>query len=176
MSTRAIYTFYGDQDAPRHVYKHHDGYPTGACEAIEAALGFAWTLPRYENDEFAAAFVAANKSHNRARLFELYRKAKKSKADRDAIKRYEGYEADGSGGGQVRLIAAASALAPAMEVAAQFAADAEFRYEIRCQDGELYVKAFATNYWDAPTETELWSGPLKQFRAWAEEYDKPDAA
>ena len=172
MSTRAVYTFIGDQDAPRHVYKHSDNYPTGACDAIEAALAFAWPLPRYENDEFAAAFVAANKSYRRERLFELYRKPKKTAADRDAIRLYEsGYE-----GGQVRLIAAASALAPAIEAAAQFAADAEYRYEVRCQDGELYVKAFATDYWTEVKETEIFSGPLKTMRAWAETYEKRDAA
>ena len=60
MSTRAIYTFKGFGET-HHVYKHHDGYPTGAARAFELALENAWTLPRYEPDEFAAAFVAANK-------------------------------------------------------------------------------------------------------------------
>jgi hypothetical protein len=60
MSTRAIYTFKGFGEA-HHVYKHHDGYPTGAAEALGKALALAWPLPRYEPDEFAAAFVAANK-------------------------------------------------------------------------------------------------------------------
>ena len=60
MSTRAIYTFKGFGEA-HHVYKHHDGYPSGAAQWLEAALELAWELPRYEPDEFAAAFVAANK-------------------------------------------------------------------------------------------------------------------
>jgi len=60
MSTRAIYTFKGFGET-HHVYKHHDGYPTGAAEAFELAIQNAWGLPRYEPDEFAAAFVAANK-------------------------------------------------------------------------------------------------------------------
>lgn len=60
MSTRAIYTFKGFGES-HHVYKHHDGYPTGAARAFELALQNAWGLPRYEPDEFAAAFVAANK-------------------------------------------------------------------------------------------------------------------
>jgi len=60
MSTRAIYTFKGFGES-HHVYKHHDGYPTGAARAFELALQNAWDLPRYEPDEFAAAFVAANK-------------------------------------------------------------------------------------------------------------------
>lgn len=63
MSTRAAYTFIDreGQDGTHHVYKHHDGYPSGALKAITAALRFAWDLPRFEADEFAAAFVAANK-------------------------------------------------------------------------------------------------------------------
>ena len=61
MSTRAIYTFKGFGEA-HHVYKHHDGYPTGAARAFELAIQNAWRLPRYEPDEFAAAFVAANKA------------------------------------------------------------------------------------------------------------------
>jgi len=60
MSTRAIYTFKGFGES-HHVFKHYDGYPTGAAQWIEKALTLAWELPRYEPDEFAAAFVAANK-------------------------------------------------------------------------------------------------------------------
>ncbi len=73
MSTRAIYTFY-DSDDEVHVYKHHDGYPYtgglhngetfegGGLVWIKDAKAFAWDLPRFEADEFAASFVKANKS------------------------------------------------------------------------------------------------------------------
>jgi hypothetical protein len=61
MSTRAIYTF-KDPSYIIHVYKHHDGYPEGAAEALVAAKKAAWEGSRYEADEFAAAFVAANKT------------------------------------------------------------------------------------------------------------------
>lgn len=61
MSTRAIYTF-RDADTEVHVYKHHDGYPEGAISWIANARTLAWPLPRFEADEFAAAFVAANKT------------------------------------------------------------------------------------------------------------------
>jgi hypothetical protein len=60
MSTRALYTF-GDNNGEYHVYKHFDGYPSGAAQWIANALKLAWPLPRFEADEFAAAFVAANK-------------------------------------------------------------------------------------------------------------------
>lgn len=43
------------------IYKHHDGYPEGACKALQKALDYAWQLPRFEADEFAAAFCAGNK-------------------------------------------------------------------------------------------------------------------
>lgn len=71
MSTRAIYTF-SEGDHSIHVYKHHDGYPyasynSGRGEAggllwIKKAKELAWELPRFEADEFAASFVAANKT------------------------------------------------------------------------------------------------------------------
>ena len=60
MSTRAVYTFIDDNDH-HHVYKHHDGYPSGAIEFILKALDKSWPLPRFEADEFAASFIAANK-------------------------------------------------------------------------------------------------------------------
>lgn len=61
MSTRAVYTFI-DTDKKYHVYKHHDGYPSGALEFIARAQVHAWPLPRFEASEFACAFISANKS------------------------------------------------------------------------------------------------------------------
>jgi len=60
MGTRAVYTFIGE-DGRHSVYKHWDGYPTWTWRFIANALELAWPLPRFEADEFAAAFVAANK-------------------------------------------------------------------------------------------------------------------
>lgn len=60
MSTRAVYTFIDGEDSYP-VYKHHDGYPSGAAQWIAAALPYAWPLPRFEAAEFAAAFIAGNK-------------------------------------------------------------------------------------------------------------------
>lgn len=57
MSTRGLYNFGGDIN----VYVHHDNYPSGAVQKIINGLHLAWDLPRYEPDEFAAAFVAGNK-------------------------------------------------------------------------------------------------------------------
>ena len=75
MSTRACYTFIAPNGGGQyHVYKHHDGYPyngqpqagegpfeCGGLVWIEKAKQFAWGLPRFEADDFAAAFIAANK-------------------------------------------------------------------------------------------------------------------
>lgn len=61
MGTRAVFTF-SDTNYIARVYQHWDGYPSGAYDSIKAALTKAWPLPRFEADEFAAAFVAANKT------------------------------------------------------------------------------------------------------------------
>lgn len=62
MSTRACYRFTDPNSKEIFtIYKHHDGYPSGAAEAIANALPHAWPLPRFEADEFAAAFCAGNK-------------------------------------------------------------------------------------------------------------------
>jgi hypothetical protein len=65
MSTRGLYTF-KDADGAYTVFKHWDNYPIsnsgyGAHRFIANALPFAWELPRFEADEFAASFIAANK-------------------------------------------------------------------------------------------------------------------
>ena len=60
MGTRAVYTFI-DEDDRYSLFKHWDGYPRWGCQFIAKALPLAWPLPRFEADEFAAAFVAANK-------------------------------------------------------------------------------------------------------------------
>ena len=52
----------GEPDTKYAIYKHHDGYPQGVQPMIEEALTLAWPLPRFEADEFAASFVAANKT------------------------------------------------------------------------------------------------------------------
>ena len=74
MGTRAIYIF-EDEHEEVHVYKHYDNYPLGAVDFIENAKEYAWELPRFEADEFAAAFVAANKNPKggECRLIGLFR-------------------------------------------------------------------------------------------------------
>lgn len=63
MSTRGIFTFKGYGET-HHVFVHHDSYPTGALEKLMAPIAYdkVWMFPRYEPGEFAAGFVAANKT------------------------------------------------------------------------------------------------------------------
>jgi len=70
MSTRGFYQFHDENPeqwesklGDINVYRQSDNYPTGAVYAIEQALTNAWDLPRFEADEFAAAFISANKDH-----------------------------------------------------------------------------------------------------------------
>jgi len=60
MSTNAL-IYVTDDDGTYAIYKHWNGHPKGVKPMIERALELAWQLPRFEADEFAAAFVAANK-------------------------------------------------------------------------------------------------------------------
>lgn len=61
MSTRGLYTFIDSDNSQYTIFKHWDNYPTGAHAFIQNALKLAWDLPRFEADEFGAAFIAANK-------------------------------------------------------------------------------------------------------------------
>lgn len=60
MGTRAVFTF-KDEDQSYSVYTQYDGSPEGAAYYLTNILTAAWQLPRFEPDEFAAAFIAANK-------------------------------------------------------------------------------------------------------------------
>ena len=115
MSTRASYIFKDEYHAVC-VYKHHDGYPEGAKEHIAKAVDFAWPLPRFEADEFGAAFVAANKlPDNYEKLPPEYR------------------------GGEVRLI-------PGGGDGWTTHTDIEYLYQIECVDGHIQVKAWEVDY------------------------------
>lgn len=61
MGTRAVFTF-KDERNEFHIYKHWDGYPSGAAGFLTMAIGKSWGLKRFEADDFAAAFIVANKT------------------------------------------------------------------------------------------------------------------
>lgn len=69
MSTRACYTF-KDEHKTFHVYKHSDGYPSGAEKWIRDASHLAWGMPRFEASNFGAAFIAANMRRAECRLMD----------------------------------------------------------------------------------------------------------
>ncbi len=167
MSTRALYTF-RDNDGEYHVYKHHDGYPSGAIEAILNSLMFAWNPPRFEADEFAAAFVAGNKSHGIVDLV-------KAIVEKIAITKshpYRDYELvftkkdplivswlvdPKHGGGSVRLMPSGDwkKIAPS---------DIEYRYEITYAGGVM-VRGFEVGGWGSPMRaSELFYLPLSKFQ------------
>ena len=140
MSTRAMYSF-KDQDQEFHVYKHCDGYPSGASEAISAAVGLAWPLPRFEADEFATAFVAANKPQ--------------------PLKLDCGHVLVG---GDVRLMACG----PWRQVAP---GDLQYRYVVKANGKMPRVTAYGVqhNYEsDEWSEKQLWEGPLNKVGELAE--------
>lgn len=63
MGTRAVITF-KDEFGSVSIYQHWDGDPITIVENIARtfASGLCWDWPRWEADEFGAAYVAANKS------------------------------------------------------------------------------------------------------------------
>lgn len=64
MSTRCTLTA-RDARGSHTLYRHSDGYPTtehGVLNTLRLAFPYAWPLPRFEADDFAAAIVAAWKA------------------------------------------------------------------------------------------------------------------
>lgn len=158
MSTRAIYTFI-DEDGSYNVYKHSDSYPSGAADTLRASLAFAWQLPRFEADEFAAAFVVAGKAYWYHKEMAL-RRTNGAPEDLERAVKYGHYD-----GGGIRLLASGKP----MELPP---GDIEYRYEIRCKAGHLHITAFQTNYWHDPRrEKKIFAGTLDKFEAFAKKQD-----
>lgn len=167
MSTRALYTFKGQTAADTwNVYKHCDGYPRGAANVLQTALDFfAWIPPRFEADEFAAAFVAAGKC---SWLWG-------SKFDEESFRKHSPKgEYQHYNGGNVRLMPQGDPLS----VALKYCSDIEYRYEIsQGNNQELRIRAYDVSAWDAPgEETLLVDCELSEFAQWAKEQDAKDAA
>jgi hypothetical protein len=142
MSTRGMVTFRSaDGSEEHHVYVHSDMYPTGAADKIVAALEYAWQLPRYEADEFAAAFVAANKSYYINQELELLREFETidgttvmgslaHKKIKERLADVRKYHKDGFSGGGVRLMPSGK-----FEDVAPW--DLEYRYIIQPKQGHV---------------------------------------
>jgi hypothetical protein len=51
------------------IYRHCDGYPEGIIPDLAMALQYAWELPRFEADDFAAAIVRAWKQEGGGNIY-----------------------------------------------------------------------------------------------------------
>jgi hypothetical protein len=170
MSTRACYRFIDPSDTGVvTIYKHGDGYPEGAVCWITKALEFAWPLPRFEADEFAAAFVAANK-----RSAEQRHQAYLKKAERETdpeIKAHlqrtaEGWKPGGQyalacNGGDLRVVNQ-----PGMEAFKSYAADIAYLYDVTRKNDVLHVTVYSTHERDRKwTIKRVFAGNLTQMQA-----------
>ena len=168
MSTRALYTIidadtkarpaeqsrYGLRPAIKaskgdawNVYIHMDGNPTGAAAYVTEALRYAWNLPRFEADEFAAALCCAGKAY----ILE-------------SKKKY------GQGGGNARFMPQGKPLA----VASRHCTDIEYRYEIRATGIKAYSVDAREG---KGKEKLLFTCPIADFASTAEAYEihwRPD--
>lgn len=152
MSTRGLFTF-TDEDSSWNVYKHHDTYPSGAADVINDTVKyFAWPLPRFEADAFAAAFCAAGKAWELIRVVE----------GEQTIEGYHEHLANSRGfqGGGVRLMPQGDP----SEIIKTHCSDVEYRYNIRqSKNGSLYVEAFEVAAWEEYSETLIFAGSLENF-------------
>lgn len=168
MSTRGIFTFRDDEDR-FHIYKHFDCYPHGGLSAICNALHFAWQMPRFEADEFAAAFCAANKGRLSAAAIEIKRKAD-TLPENDFMQDFsiEGpltlnryYRQDGGG---VRLLQSG----PNVHWHDAAPGDVEYHFDVYA-DGKKLMVTVSDICWDEKENRYLetvWSGdilPMKDF-------------
>ena len=131
MSTRAMYTF-KDQYDTVHVYKHHDGYPEGGISWIANARNYAWPLPRFEADDFASAFVAANKP------------------------KYDPEATYPNAGGGVRLCG------NNIKEPWDMSQDSEYHYIVECENDKLHVEVYEVSWYDEDNRqsTKIFTGTL----------------
>jgi hypothetical protein len=174
MSTRALYTFKAgtSYDHDWNIYKHHDGYPTGAADTLAVAQAwFAWKEPRYESDEFACAFITAGKAWMIFNGAELQLERAKEYVPGGTHNLYTG--------GGVRLMPQGT---PSL-VASENCADIEYRYEVfqkfidKAQHKSvLFVTAFAIKG-ERYEGKKLFTCRLKDFpakaKAWEAEHRVP---
>ncbi len=170
MSTRACCRFIDpDLTDPEvvTVYKHSDGYPDGAVCWITKALEHAWPLPRFEADEFAAAFVAANKPSAITRRMDYIANAERETDPArklhllEAADDYgpESRNADCVGGG-VRLVNK-----PGCDAFKIYATDIEYLYDVTRKGNLLHIwpaTSERNGIWDV---SRIFCGSLARMQA-----------
>jgi len=157
MSTRAIYIF-KDKDEQYTVYKHHDGYPSGAEIVLSVARHLAWSGDRFEPDEAAASFAAAAKLSSSLQLTDDNKLA------------FTGQEYPFGGG--VRLLN----VSKKRGIFDGAPPDIAFAYVVEQHvpgQGGWFVTAYTTSFWDGVSKAnakEIWQGPLNEMADWAKTY------
>ena len=140
MSTRGLYSF--TDGTPKsvcyNVYRHSDNYPTGAAEVLTDALQYAWKEPRFEADEFAAAFACAGKlwSHKIAKKYGT------------------------SSGGGIRIMPHGMP----QRIAEKHCSDIAYRYAIYREKEKIMVQAFEVDIGEHYNEKWLFSCPLSEMK------------
>ena len=169
MSTRACYRFIDPKTSDVvTVYKHHDGYPEGAVCWITKAIEYAWRLPRFEADEFAAAFVAANKASAADKRRECLERASRERsptAKAALLRMAEDWAPSGRyaamHGGGVRIVNL-----PGLEAFKSYATDIAFLYDVTLRNNALHVSAYATHAHQGEWAIEpLFAGTLAEMQA-----------
>ena len=171
MSSRACYRFIDpDPTDPEvvTVYKHSDGYPDGAVCWITKALEHAWRLLRFEADEFAAAFVAANKPSAKTRRMDYIAKAERETDPERKLHLLKAAEDRGPGGrhadcvgGGVRLVNK-----PGCEAFKTYATDIEYLYDVTRKGNLLHIVGYSTSEQNGEwTIHRIFSGSLAGMQA-----------
>ncbi|SRR6266550_262552 len=166
MSTRALYTV-RDETAAYNVYKHCDGYPSGAAAVIRHAIDyFAWPLPRFEADEFAAALIAAGKAVYFADYLDTHKSHRRRRGTLStAVNMHTG---DYGHGGNLRLMPQGDPDG----VALRNCTDIQYRYELMMGTGgaKLIIKAIAWEEQPHKRRT-IFYGPFQDFERGAKTLD-----
>jgi hypothetical protein len=138
----------------------------GPRRRSKTAIAHAFPLPRFEADEFAAAFVRANKRNadDYALGYETSAATatdpEQKKACLAVAERYRSEKAyrDSVQGGGVRLVPFEG-----LDAYQRFASDLAFLYDIRCVDGKLKVTAYTPHERDGVwTVEKFFEGSTKQ--------------
>lgn len=168
MSTRALYTFKDSSGSAFNVYKHSDGYPSGASQTLADALRFfSWDFPRFEADEFAAAFVAAGKAWH---ILDIHKPESSQEHKEYRAKYLPGGEYARSRGGGVRLVPCGKPL----DVAP---GDIAYRYEVSADKrGNITVSAFEIWGNDTLRDKRIFKGAWDAFHEWANKPEESDAS
>ncbi len=142
MSTHAIVQF-KDEEGIVSVFKHSDGNPRWIGQHLKEALEYAWELPRFEANEFAAAFVTACKLAH-----------KKIIDENTEWCLQQGHTPNHrTAGGEIRIVPRSDALAW------QWAGDSQYRYLVESKKNQLTVTAWEIG------EYGMLDGPMEWHQA-----------